>query len=251
MHQNFLKSTKVQSIISFSVASIKMNQSGFNPSYIGSRSDILNLVPPDCQKILDIGCSIGTLGAQIKDSLSDAEVIGIELDKEMAEKAIEKLDKVIVGNIEDMVLTDHLKQNYFDCIIFGDVLEHLIDPWTVLRELTLYLKPDGTVIASMPNVRHYSSICSLLFKGYWPYRDRGIHDRTHLRFFTKKNILELFHRSDLQINKIIPHYRIFENPFNLNRFFRKLNLYSQYFAIPLLRNFLAFQYLIVATYKKT
>ena len=114
-----------------------MNQSGFNPSYIGSRSDIVNLIPPDCQKILDIGCSIGTLGAQIKNSRSDAEVVGIELDKEMAEKAIEKLDKVIVGNIEDLVLTDHFKQNQFDCIIFGDVLEHLIDPWTVLRKMTL------------------------------------------------------------------------------------------------------------------
>jgi len=232
------------------VASIKMNQSGFNPSYIGSRSDILNLVPPDCQKILDIGCSIGTLGAQIKDSRSDAEVVGIELDKEMAEKATGKLDKVIVGNIEDMVLTDHFKQNQFDCIIFGDILEHLVDPWTVLREMTLYLKPDGKVIASMPNVRHYSSIYHLMFKGDWPYRDRGIHDRTHLRFFTKKNILELFHSADLQVSEIFPHYRIFENPFNLNYFLRKLNQYSRYFAIPLLRDFLAFQYLIVATYKK-
>ncbi len=130
---------------------LKMTQSGFNPSYIGSRSDILNLVPPDCQKILDIGCSIGTLGAQIKDSLSDAEVVGIELDKEMAEKAVEKIDKVIVGNIEDMVVTDHFKQNQFDCIIFGDVLQHLVNPGRLARnDLIPETKPVATVITSEP-----------------------------------------------------------------------------------------------------
>lgn len=204
------------------------------------------MIPRDAKKVLDVGCSVGTLGEQIKTTLGDVEVLGIELDEEMARSAKEKLDKVIIGNVEKVDLADHFEKDTFDCIVFADILEHLQNPWRVLKEFTSYLKPNGTVITSMPNIRYYESIYNLLIKGYWPYRDRGIHDRTHLRFFTKKNILELFHSADLQISKIIPHYRMFENPYNLNYIARKLNRFSRYFAIPPFRNFLAFQYLIVA-----
>ncbi len=217
---------------------------GFNPSYIWKRNDVLDLVPANVKNILDVGCSNGTLGGQIKDKFPASEVCGIELNKEMAERALEKIDRVIVGNIERQDLAKLFNSNYFDCIIFADLLEHLQDPWRVLKDMTKYLKADGTIIASMPNVRHYSSIFNLLFKGYWPYRDRGIHDRTHLRFFTKKNIIELFQSAELQIINIIPHYRIIEKPYKINRI-------SRFFAIPPFREFLAFQYLIVAKVRNT
>jgi len=211
----------------------------FNPSYVGRRDDILNLIPNDVSRVLDIGCSVGALGEQIKQRYSNVEVVGIELDEQMAKIAKGKLDWVIVGDIEKINLEDKLPPNYFDCIIFADILEHLKDPWKLLKNATSFLSDDGVIIASIPNIRHYTTIINLLFKGYWPYRERGIHDKTHLRFFTLKNIKEMFRDADLEIVRIERNYRIIERPHRFNRF-------SKYFAIPPFKDFLTFQYLIVS-----
>jgi methionine biosynthesis protein MetW len=213
-------------------------QIGLNSSYVGSRSDILHLVPNNARKVLDIGCSIGALGKSIKET-KGAEVIGIEIDEIMAEVAKKDLDRVITGDIEEIDFKALFELIDFDCIIFADVLEHLKDPWHILRTITAFLACGGVVIASIPNVRHYTTISSLAVKGYWPYRDRGIHDKSHLRFFTFQNIQELFQESGLEIIEVKRHYRIIESP-------NKLNKFSQYFALPLLKEFLTFQYLVVA-----
>ena len=215
----------------------------FNPSYIEARNDILSLIPDDVSKVLDIGCSTGALGEQIKQRNNNAEVSGIELNKQMAEVAQKKLDKVIVGDVENINLADFFQPDYFDCIIFADILEHLKNPWEILRSSVNFLNDGGVVIASIPNVRHYSTIINLLFKGYWPYRERGIHDRTHLRFFTLKNIIELFQYAHLSIERIDRNYRIIEKPHRLNRF-------SKCFAFYPCKEFLTFQYLIIAKKSK-
>ena len=108
----------------------------------------------------------------------------------MAKVPKEKIDKVIVGNIERINLTDYFTPYYFYCIIFADVLEHLKDPWTVLKG-TINFFDSGFVIISILNIRYYTTIINLV-KGYWPYRERGLHDKTHLRFFTFKNIKKCF-----------------------------------------------------------
>ena len=208
-----------------------------NKSYIGNRKDILNIVPHEAVKILDIGCSIGTLGSQIKQR-QKAKVVGIELDKKMAKKAEEKLDRVIIGNIELINLKDYYPLCYFDCIIFADVLEHLKDPWKILENCKDFLNENGCVISSIPNVRHYSTLYNLLIKGYWPYRERGIHDINHLRFFTKKNISEMFKKCGLNIVTFDKKYRILERGHWLDK-------YIKYFCI-FLKEFFVFQYLIVA-----
>jgi len=210
---------------------------GFNPSYIGSREDVLNLIPNNVRRVLDVGCSIGILGEELKQRFG-AEVVGVELDEQMAKIAKEKLDKVIIGDIEKINLADYFAPNYFDCIIFADILEHLKDPWGVLKNATSFLSDGGVIVASIPNIRHYTTITNLLFKGYWPYRERGIHDKTHLRFFTLKNIKEMIGDAGLKIVKIKRNYRIIERPHRLNRF-------SKYCAFPFLKDFLTFQYLIV------
>lgn len=217
---------------------MKINQKGFNPSYIGPREDVLSLIPNNVRKVLDVGCSIGALGEQIKKKFG-AEVVGIEIDKQMARVAKKKLDKVIVGDLDKIDLDDYLKAGYFDCLIFADVLEHLKDPWYVLKKSLKFLTDGGVVIASIPNIRHYSTLINLLFWGYWPYRERGIHDKTHLRFFTLKNIRELFQDANLEIVRLERDYRIIERPHRYNRF-------SKYFAFPLIKEFLTFGYLIVA-----
>ena len=146
---------------------------------------------------------------------------------------------MIVGDVENINLADFFQPDYFDCIIFADILEHLKNPWEILRSSVNFLNDGGVVIASIPNVRHYSTIINLLFKGYWPYRERGIHDRTHLRFFTLKNIRELFQYANLSIERIERNYRIIEKPHQLNRF-------SKCFALYPCKELFTFQYLIVA-----
>lgn len=209
-----------------------------NPSYIGPRNDIVKLIPHQAKRVLDVGCGIGALGKQLKQQRS-VEVIGIEIDGEMAALAEDSLDKVIIADVEQINFSDYFQLEYFNSIIFGDIIEHLKDPWTVLNKTTKFLCKNGVIIASIPNIRHYTTIINLLITGYWPYRERGIHDKNHLRFFTLRNIHELFHKAGLRIVKIKRNYRIIETP---NRY----NVYAKYLALPLLRDFLTFQYLIVS-----
>lgn len=213
----------------------------FNASYVGLRDDILSLIPRKVQRILDIGCSTGALGKKLKQE-NDVEFVGIELNEEMAVIAKTNLDKVIIADIEEINLSDYFVSEYFDCIIFGDILEHLKEPWTVLKNITEVLSEEGVVIASIPNIRHYTTIIELVVKGHWPYRERGIHDRSHLRFFTLKNIIEMFENSGLKISRIDRNYRIVETPHPYNKF-------SRFFALPIIKDFLTFQYIIVANKK--
>jgi len=221
----------------------EIGKANFKKSYIGPRDDILGQVPHAVSKVLDIGCSVGTLGAQLKQRFG-AEVVGVEIDERMAEIAKEKIDQVIVGNIEEINVAGHFAPEYFDCIVFADVLEHLKDPWSALKHLMGLLSNKGILIASIPNVRHYSTIVSLLVKGYWPYRARGIHDKTHLRFFTLRNIVQLFEYANVEIVKIKRNYRIIEKPHSINR-------YAKLLAVPFIREFITFQYVISAKKRKT
>ncbi len=213
----------------------------FNPSYIGKRKDVLNIIPDGAKKVLDVGCGIGTLGKQIKIK-NKAEVVGIEIDVKMAEIAQNILDKVIIGDIENIKLEKHIVSEYFDCIIFADLLEHLKNPWIIVKKLNLFLKKEGVIIMSIPNIRHYTTIIDLLIRGYWPYRERGIHDKTHLRFFTLRNIRDMIENAELKITKINRNYRIIERPHKYNKF-------AAFFALPFFREFLTFQYIVIAKKK--
>ncbi|MBN1506418.1 MAG: methyltransferase domain-containing protein [Sedimentisphaerales bacterium] len=210
----------------------------FNPSYISPRNDIVELIPPGTKRILDVGCSTGELGANIQRALG-AEVTGIEADEDMARVAMTRLHRVIVGDIETIDLSDYFAPGDYDCIVFADVLEHLKDGWQVLARSVDLLEDAGTVIVSIPNVRHYSTIVSLLFRGVWPYRERGIHDRTHLRFFTLQNIRDMLGNAALEVVAVKRHYRIIERPHRYNR-------YARYVALLCPKELLTFQYLVVA-----
>ena len=216
-----------------------MTGSKFNPAYVGPRPDIVALIPKEARNVLDVGCSNGASGEDIK-RLLNASVTGIETSEAMADEAKTRLDRVIVGDVEQTAIQSQLLDREFDAAIFADVLEHLRDPWIVLRNITQKIRVGGVVIASIPNIRHLDTLVNLVVKGYWPYRDRGIHDRTHLRFFTRKNVVELFAGAGLKIDKIETNYRLIERPHSANR-------YAKYFALPGLKGFLAFQYLVRAS----
>lgn len=208
-----------------------------NPAYTGPREDVLRLVPVSARTVLDVGCSVGHLGSLIK-SRQDAHVEGIEFDSEMAAIAAQRLDFVSSVDLDHVGALDSLTGRSFDCIVLADVLEHLRDPWGVLRAVSRQLNGGGTVVISLPNVGHYSTIASLLFRARWPYRSRGIHDRTHLRFFGLANLGPLLEGAGLEIVQLVRTFRLVERPHRLNRF-------SHLFAVPGLRNLFTFQFLIV------
>lgn len=158
-------------------------------SYYSDRDEMLPFIPGNTKKALDIGCGEGGFGKILKEKLS-LEIWGIERLKEPAQKASRVYDKVIIADMEKDGLD--LPYDYFDCLIFNDVLEHFVDPWKVLLKLKPHLTEGGHVIASIPNVRYFDNIYNLLMKRDWQYTEHGILDITHLRFFTERSIKTLF-----------------------------------------------------------
>ena len=162
------------------------------------RDEFLSLIPPEAKKVLDVGCADGNLGLKIKER--GAEVVGIERDEKLCALAKEKLNQVFLVDTENFQLP-HPK-GYFDCILYADLLEHLTDPLTTLKNHKSYLNDAGCIVASIPNIRYYKVIIRLLLGGTWDYTDKGILDKSHLRFFTLLNIKELFMQAGYEIVEI-------------------------------------------------
>lgn len=153
-------------------------------AYTTPRPDIFGLVPASAQAILDVGCSNGALGRSLKAASPSRVVTGIEVDASFAEEAAAQLDQVIQGDLNRFDWPSVFGRRRFDCIIFADVLEHLVDPTKCLVHAITHLEPGGCIIISVPNIRHLSALRSIFMDGRFPRRDRGIFDRTHLRWFT-------------------------------------------------------------------
>jgi len=132
------------------------------------------------------------ISAAIRAECSPREIWGVEVVAEVAEQARGNpaLDRVFSGDIAEVI--GELPRESFSHIVAGDVLEHLVDPWSVLDSLRQCLEPGGQFICSIPNIRNFSFILQLLFRRRFEYRDSGVMDRTHLRFFTRKDIEIMF-----------------------------------------------------------
>jgi 2-polyprenyl-3-methyl-5-hydroxy-6-metoxy-1,4-benzoquinol methylase len=157
--------------------------------YDNVRKEMLKYLPESAKKILDIGCGNGAFASVVKQK-NEAEVWGIELMSDEAQIAQEVLDTVFVGPCENHLSA--LPAQYFDAIYLNDVLEHLVDPYTVLEILKSKLAPNGVIISSIPNVRFYKTFSRVLFSKDWKYEGHGIMDKTHLRFFTGKSIRRMY-----------------------------------------------------------
>lgn len=165
------------------------------------RPELLELVPTSAKRILDLGCGTGELGKALKQRQS-CHVTGIELNKEAFEIAKQNLDICLRDNLNRYDPT--LDKTKYDCLIFGDILEHLISPWVVLIQFAKALTDDGTIVASIPNVAH-PSVVEQLQRGLFRYELAGVLDITHLRFFTKTTICQMFYRAGLKITSIKPY----------------------------------------------
>lgn len=165
-----------------------------------ARPELVALVPENACRILDVGCGAGRLGEALKRRDAGTggciEVVGIELNAEIAEAARQRLDAVHVGDVETMELP--YASGHFDCIVCGDVLEHLRDPRAALNRLVELLAKEGSLVASIPNVRNLHVIGRLL-DGLWTYEEAGILDADHVRFFTLREIRKLFESCGLVV----------------------------------------------------
>lgn len=167
--------------------------------YFNIRWQIVNIIPVANHKILDIGCGSGATLKKLKELGKASEIHGIEINEEVV-KDSDICDKIITGDIESMTLP--YTEKYFDYIIFADVLEHLYDPEKTLNKCKNLLKDDGFVIATIPNIKYFTTLIKLILFDEFEYKDSGILDRTHLRFFTKKSIKKLFHDCGFRVVQV-------------------------------------------------
>lgn len=172
-------------------------------SYYGNyRSDILPLLPKHVGKVLEIGCGTGNTLAYMKANGYCDWTCGVDLFPSAVEEAATKLDRVYQGNVEQTDLP--IEPGSIDLILCLDVLEHLVNPQKVVAYLHTLLAPGGVIIASIPNVRHRSVVLPLVFGNKWEYRDSGVLDNTHLRFFVKSTAIELMKSSGLKLEMVAP-----------------------------------------------
>jgi 2-polyprenyl-3-methyl-5-hydroxy-6-metoxy-1,4-benzoquinol methylase len=192
------------------------------PEYFaGDRRQMLKYIPPNIRRTLEFGCGFGGFSALLKEKFS-VEAWTIEINTAAAQEATKKLDRVINADAADGL--KGLPDEYFGCIIFLDILEHLADPYPLLLGVKSKLAKDGCIVASIPNIRYYRALVRLVIRGEWDYKEHGVLDRTHLRFFTYRSIIKMFEGLEYEILKLEginpTHSRTYKilNALLLNRF---------------------------------
>jgi 2-polyprenyl-3-methyl-5-hydroxy-6-metoxy-1,4-benzoquinol methylase len=168
----------------------------------GERRDLIDRLAEDPRRaILEIGCGDGATGAYAKKTGRCGRYVGVELSEQAALIAAGVLDEVRVGDVESMELPS--TAGGFDVLIASEVLEHFVDPWSVLRRIHPLMKPGAIVFASSPNVAHRSTLAMLL-KGGWDLSEEGRMDRTHLRWFTPRTYAALFENTGYDVEAVWP-----------------------------------------------
>jgi 2-polyprenyl-3-methyl-5-hydroxy-6-metoxy-1,4-benzoquinol methylase len=216
------------------------------PGYFDTlRDEIEPLLPAHPSIVMDIGCGEGVTTRWLKQIRPGITTVGVEIDKSVAAVAASAVDTVLVADLDNGLepLADY--RGRVDLLLLLDVLEHLRDPWARLEEFKTLLAPSAAVIASIPNVRNLKVLGPLLAKGEWRYQSSGILDRTHLRFFTRRSVEELFAGAGFEIQKIA-----FTGPLQPSRI-RSLSGGIAFLANAMLggslKDFVAHQYVVRAT----
>lgn len=177
------------------------------PSYTVVNQELLALIPLDARRIVEVGCMLGNLAYDYKKLNPGCHYTGIDIEKDYIEEAGRHCDVAILGDVEELDDNTWKQFERADCWIFGDTLEHLRDPWKILRRINenMKLSGGGTLVACVPNAQHWS-VQMRLNNGAFRYEDAGLLDRTHLRWFTRTTLLELFSSTGFTINKGIVRF---------------------------------------------
>ncbi len=163
--------------------------------------DLLDRIPPDAGTVLDVGCGRGALGEAYLGRNPRCRYLGIESDPECAEAAAHRLSEVACVDVEATPLP--FGAGPFDCIIYGDSLEHLRDPWGILRRHAAALSENGVLLICVPNAEHWS-FAERLLAGRFAYEDSGLFDRTHLRWFTQDSMRRALEEASLSVVDVVP-----------------------------------------------
>jgi 2-polyprenyl-3-methyl-5-hydroxy-6-metoxy-1,4-benzoquinol methylase len=153
------------------------------------------------KRVLEVGCGPGSITKQLTQH-GLCRVTALELDPEAITRVApycEAIMKADLNSAEWPHLLDGVER--FDVVVAADVLEHLYDPWTALKRMMHFISGTGCLVISLPHVGH-AAVVSCLINGDFEYRDWGLLDRTHIRFFGLKNIEELFAQADLKIIEV-------------------------------------------------
>jgi 2-polyprenyl-3-methyl-5-hydroxy-6-metoxy-1,4-benzoquinol methylase len=165
--------------------------------YHGERPEVKPFLPDRFDKVLEVGCGDGGFRRLITNS---CDYWGIEPEETAAHEAEQRLDKVLHGTFDEVY--DQLPDRYFDLVICNDVIEHLEDHDLFIRNIREKMIPGGSIVGSIPNIRYYKALFSLLIMKDWRYTKKGVLDSTHLRFFTKKSIYRSFQNCGFSREKL-------------------------------------------------
>lgn len=193
-----MTSKSLSGVSDFATGYEKKAESYFNRA----RVDFVHRLPMDpTSAVLEIGCGTGATGALALKRGRAGRYVGVELFEGAAASAREVLSEVIVGDVE--TLEFDWQPAAFDALILSEVLEHLREPWAVLSKLSRFVRPGGLVLASSPNVSHWRVIRELV-AGRFPLADKGVFDRTHMRWFTPESFVAMFNGAGFCVDRVRP-----------------------------------------------
>jgi 2-polyprenyl-3-methyl-5-hydroxy-6-metoxy-1,4-benzoquinol methylase len=202
------------------------------------RHDLISFLPKHgVDALLEVGAGGGDTLVEIKRLGLAKEVVGIELMRlPGTNQENSSIDEFIYGDFE--TLDARVSPSSFDVILCGDVLEHLVDPWKAVEKITAFLKPGGLLVVSCPNARYFEMFVKIFIKGSFEYSSSGLFDKTHLRFFCKRDLIRMLTvRNELEVNSATPSFKV--NRKSRTYFFNLLTL-------GLLEQFLTHQYIVCA-----
>jgi 2-polyprenyl-3-methyl-5-hydroxy-6-metoxy-1,4-benzoquinol methylase len=173
------------------------------PLYSFVNQDILKLMDSNYKRVVEVGCMDGALAKAYREKNTSCQYTGVEINDDYAKAALLHCSEAIAGNIEEF--DDDIFDQLFpsDCWVFGDVLEHLYDPWKVLSRIREKVTSGAHIIVCVPNVQHWS-VQAMLNAGQFRYKDTGLMDRTHIRWFTRITLIEMFQSCGFNIIAGVP-----------------------------------------------
>lgn len=165
-------------------------------------AELYSLMAPGYAKVVEVGSSSGAMARAYREQNPACHYVGIEIDPHYAEASARHCSQVLTGNVEQLPDAELARLCDAKCWVFGDALEHLYDPWKLLRRIAQASATGTEVVASIPNAQYWG-IQSVLNSGAFVYQDAGLLDRTHIRWFTRMTMLALFADTGFQVTQML------------------------------------------------